>query len=353
MRVLVVDDSAFMRRAITRMIASDPDLEIVGTACNGREAIEQAVLLKPDVITLDIEMPEMDGLTALRLLRVKCPDPKPAVLVCSSLTTDGSHEALRAMRLGAADVIAKDASMFSATIEDMRDDLVRKVKAVGSGRGSLAAAATTRVADRFAVPDPGSLSLIAIGSSTGGPPVLETVLAKVTPDIPFPIVIAQHMPALFTRSLANRLDSACAVTITHATETMPLHPGTVYIIEGGKNGLVRAGISGRMSLRITDEAMGKLYIPSVDLLLDSASSLASRALGIVLTGMGEDGLEGGRTFKQRGGAIIAQDAASCTVYGMPRAIVDAGIADAQITPDDIACLLGVLSSPGAAARRSA
>jgi len=358
MRVLVADDSAFMRRSITRMIESDPALEVIGTARDGREAIDKAVSLHPDVITLDIEMPEVDGLTAMRLIRLKCRDPKPAFLICSSLTTDGSHEALHAMRLGAADVIAKDAGTLGDSRDAMRDDLVRRIKAIGASTVARAAegassAHSTPSGMDFRLADPEQIRLIAIGSSTGGPPVLETILGALRPDLPVPIVIAQHMPPLFTRSLASRLDSLCALSVVHASGDLFPLPGTAYVIEGGKNGLVRAHPGGHLELTVTEDPMDKIYIPSADLLLDSAATLGTGCLGIVLTGMGEDGLAGGRHLREAAGQLIAQQAETCTVYGMPRAIVEAGLADAQLTPVEIAETLSDIREEVAPRRCSA
>ena len=353
MRVMVVDDSAFMRRAIGDMLASDPEIEVIHRARNGKEAVEKAIELAPDLITLDIEMPEMDGLTALRLIRVKAKDPKPAILMCSSLTTAGSHEALKALALGASDVIAKDHSTFSSNIDAMRDDLIAKVKAIGKARQRRALRVRTPAApgSQGAVPPISKLvapmrgaSVIVVGSSTGGPPALEKLLAPLPADLPVPIVVAQHMPALFTKSLAERLDSMSNLSVIQADRTMKLSPGVVHIIVGGKHGRVIKGIGGDLQLRITDQPADARYKPSVDELLASAAeTVRNRAIAVVLTGMGDDGALGAAKLKVEGSTVLAQDEASSVVYGMPRAVADAGSASGEGSPEQLGEFLARLS----------
>lgn len=368
MKVLVVDDSAFMRKAISQMIASDPGFEVVDTARNGKEAVEKAKALAPDLITLDIEMPEMDGLTALRKIRIECPDPRPAVLMCSSLTVEGSHEALKALRLGAADVIAKSHSTFAVDIHDMRDELLGKLRAIGQTR--------QRRASRSAAPGAGmparssaagahlsgaeaalprtidvasrAIELVVIGSSTGGPPVLESLLTRLPADLRPTVVVAQHMPVLFTRSISERLAQQCKVQVIHGDKDMPVMPGCVYIIAGGKHGhLVKApaGSPGaaRFALSIRDEPASEPYKPSANVLFSTAAKLAGKhTLGVMLTGMGEDGKNGAVELRDAGGVTAVQDADTCVVYGMPRAVVEANAAHAMMTPDELGNLLATL-----------
>jgi len=341
-RVLVVDDSAFMRRIISQFIASEPTLEVVDTAKNGQEAVDKAKLLRPDVITLDIEMPIMNGLEALRQIRLNCPDPKPAVIMCSSLTSEGSHEALKAMRLGAADVVAKDSSIATTGLDELKADLIAKILAVGASRPSTTVAPRTATPARtFSIADK-KISLVLIGSSTGGPPVLEAILTKLPADLSVPVVVAQHMPALFTKSLAERLDQHCAVSVVQADQSMPLNAGTVAIIQGGKHGrVVRDG--SRFALQIGDEPKSALYKPSVDELLRSSACAGENALAVVLTGMGEDGAIGGGELHRAGGTLVAQEGSTCVVYGMPRALVTRNLAHAALPPDEIASLIASLS----------
>lgn len=356
LRVLVVDDSAFMRKALVRMIESDPGLKVIGQGCNGEEAVKLAAELKPDVITLDIEMPVMDGLTALGRIMAETPTP---VLMCSSLTTQGSRDALKALRLGALDFIAKDASYVSIHIDAIRDDLITKIKAVGSRKlrptaSGRAVEVNAKVLTGFA---PDRFDLILIGSSTGGPPVLEQILSSLPPDMAAPVVVAQHMPNIFTKSMSERLDSLCAVTVVHGEHGMPLYPGTVYIGQGGKHVHVARTPGGRWSLQIDDEPADALYKPSVDELFRSGARAAGgRCLGVVLTGMGSDGQLGARDIKARGGVILAQDEATSVVYGMPRAVAREGLADASLPPAGIISQLVVLRgapASGSALRTSA
>lgn len=350
-RVLIVDDSAFMRRAIQQMIGGDAELEVVGIATNGQEAIVQAVKLKPDVITLDIEMPVMNGLEAIPKLK-NATTPPPAILVCSSLTSAGSHEALKALRLGASDVIAKDSSNFSLSIEKIKDDLIAKIKAVAVGkRASIKtheAAAKGRI-DRTHTLQRGAFDLLVIGSSTGGPPVLETILSALPADLSVPVVVAQHMPLMFTKSLAERLDEVSAVSVIHGEQGMPLHPGTVYIGQGGKHVRVNKSLGGKLTLEISPEPAAALYKPAVNELYASAAKASgSRCAAVILTGMGDDGAIGAKDLRAKGALILAQDLESCVVYGMPKAVAQAGLADASLPPADIATILATLGTKTAA-----
>lgn len=357
--MLVVDDSLFMRRAISEMISSEPGLEVVAQAKNGQEAVEKAKALLPDVVTLDVEMPVMNGLEALKLIRREARRPgggaPPAVLMCSSLTTEGSHEALAAMRLGAADVIAKDASQFSTTIKEMRDDLVEKIReiAIAARRRAMMPAPRTGVgADEQPTPSLSAtqFDLLVIGSSTGGPPVLETLFAALPAGLPMPIVVAQHMPLMFTKSMAQRLDTQSAVTVAHGEDKMPLLPGTAYILPGGLHGRVVKNALGKMSLDISPEPKTAVYKPSVNELFSSAAKATGRrTLAIMLTGMGDDGKMGARELKAAGAKQLAQNAATCVVYGMPRAVIEEGMGTA-LTPDQIAKALTSLGGAGRAAR---
>ncbi len=372
-RVLVCDDSAFMRKAISQLIASDPQLVVIDTARNGQEAVEKAKKLSPDVITLDIEMPIMNGHQALTAIKRECrdlPEGPPAVLVCSSLTSAGSHDALQALREGAADIIAKDASFFSTNMEAMREDLIRKIKAIGGSRArragprpaigstlarpmnALAAAHQAANLAAAAAMDlrPISLTgrridLIAIGSSTGGPPILETILSNLPPALPCPIVIAQHMPASFTKAMSERLDGMSAISVVHGEHGMPLHPGTAYVIPGGRHGRVRAIGPGPIRLEVSDDPKSAPFKPSVNELLASAARQSGKhCLGIVLTGIGDDGKVGGQELRTCGGTLLAQDPGTSVVYGMPKAAADVG--GISMTPEQIAQSISTLVPAG-------
>jgi len=333
------------------MIDSDPDLEVVDTARNGADGVEKAQRLKPDLVTLDIEMPVMDGLTALpEILKSGA-----AVVMCSSLTTKGSEAALEALSAGAADVIAKDCSFASAEIDQIRDLLVSKLRAIGAARGAQTRGERRGVVSSSTAFELGEsgIDLVLIGSSTGGPPVLEEIISALPPELSVPVVIAQHMPGVFTKSMASRLDDKSAMTVVHADAVMPLLPGCVYVIQGGKHGKIKPAGTGRYSLRITDEPAGALYKPCINELFSSAATVArSRVLACVLTGMGDDGRLGAEQIRGAGGRVIAQEAATCVVYGMPKAVCDAGVAEAMLPPSAIALTIGRLVTRTGGVRRA-
>jgi two-component system chemotaxis response regulator CheB len=349
MRVVVVDDSAFMRRAITQMLASDPDIQVVASARNGREGVDAVKQFKPDVVTMDIEMPEMDGLTALQTIMRDCPTH---VIMLSSLTTEGSHAALRAMSLGAADFLAKDTSQISLSITNIQSELLAKVRALGGSvrhRKPVAVAAPQFALDAVPKLKAASFDVICIGSSTGGPPVLETIIRAVPATLRLPVVIAQHMPAVFTASMSERLHQISAIPVVHVADNMPLERGRVHICPGAKHTHIERIGLGRWKLRVNDEPASAPYRPSVDaLFMSAASAMGSRVLGIVLTGMGNDGFEGGRLLHARGATLIAQNSDSCVVYGMPKGITENALVVASLTPDKIAQTIASLAeSPGA------
>ena len=339
MRVLVVDDSAFMRKAITQMLRSDPRIEVVGVARNGREALDAVRTHEPDVVTLDVEMPEMDGLTALRLIKR---ESRARVIMLSSLTTEGSHAALRAMNIGADDVMAKDTSQVSLSITRIQDELVARVRALASAPHGMRHARRPADAPDTAPPvfDASMFDLICIGSSTGGPPVLETLARALPPTLRTPVVIAQHMPAVFTASMAERLDGMCALPVRHVDDGMPVDRSTVYVAPGGRHTHIRRVGFRAWRFGVTDQPRDALYRPSVDALLGSAAeTVGARTLAVILTGMGADGFEGAKRLHALGGHIIAQSAETCVVYGMPKAVTENGLAGASLDPPRIGAVL--------------
>ncbi len=344
-RVIIADDSAFMRNALRRMLEMDPAFKVVGTGKNGQEAIDLCRQLHPDVLTLDVEMPVMDGLTALKKIMSDITAP-PAVLMCSSLTSAGSHEALAALRLGAADVIAKEGSTFSLNVDAMRDDLLAKIKAIALSRrhrGSAVPPGGRPVSPATFKLDPRELDLVVVGSSTGGPPVLETLVTALPAELHVPVVIAQHMPLMFTKSLAERLNGVASVRVFHGEHAMRVEPGTVTIAPGGSHTRIRGG-PGRFSLEIGPEPTSALYKPSVNELFTSAAKCsAARTLGFVCTGMGDDGMLGSRDMKLAGARVIAQDMPSCVVYGMPKAVAQAGLAAASMNPEEMARVMSQIA----------
>ncbi len=352
MRVVVVDDSAFMRRAIRQMLESAGDIEVAGTASNGKEGLALVQQLRPDVVTLDIEMPEMDGLTALSRIMRDCPT---RVLMLSSLTTEGSRAALRALALGAADVLAKDTSQISLSITNIQEDLIARVRALGSRRRTARPPGPPGPAAGAGIPTqaapvfrPGQFDVICIGSSTGGPPVLETILTALPATLNIPIVVAQHMPAIFTASLAQRLATMCRLRVLHATDRMPLERRTIYISPGGMHTHIKKVGLARWELAVSHEPAAAVYRPSVDALLASAAiAMGPRALGVVLTGMGNDGFEGGSQLHARGGVVLGQNEETCVVYGMPKALTENAIVAASLPPEKIAQSLITLAAAAA------
>lgn len=356
MRVLIVDDSAFMRKVLSSIVGSIPGAVIVGTAYDGRDGLSKIKTLRPDIVTLDIEMPNLDGMGVLQELRLLPAAERPSVLICSTLTSAGSHAALKALRLGASDVILKDPHSLGAGGEAAKGELTGKIKALYESKHRRPATPSLRtpVAQAGAHTGPPraidlagrAFEVILIGSSTGGPPVLEQILMALPADLPMPVVVAQHMPRMFTKSMSERLDEECALSVVHAEHEMPLLPGSVYITPGGMHSRLKPNPQGRATLIVSEEPKGALYKPSVDELLASGAALGPRALGIVLTGMGADGAIGAKAMHVNKGIVIAQDAESCVVYGMPRAVVEAGAASAQLTPAQICAAVRQLAPSG-------
>lgn len=333
-RVLAVDDSAFMRLAITRTLSADTSIHVVGVGRNGRDAVELNQTLKPDVITLDVEMPELDGLAALeQIMRTR---PTRVVMI-SSLTSNGSDAAIRALSLGAADAIPKDDLSTPGFLVGKIRDLV------GVPRGRARAPASTAVAKL----SPGSCDVVCIGSSTGGPAVLEKILRTIPRGFKPAILVAQHMPAMFTASMSKRLGEVCQVPVVHVETVAPIAPGTIYIASGGRNMHIRAAGARRTEVHMSDEPKDALYRPSADALIGSAAeTYGDRAAAIILSGIGADGLVGSQLLHQKGGVILAQEESTCVVYGMPKAVTQCGIATPQSPEQIIAALAGLHGATG-------
>lgn len=362
-KVLVVDDSGFFRRRVSEILSADPTIQVVGTATNGKEAIDQALSLKPDVITMDYEMPTMDGITAVRHIMQRCPTP---VLMFSSLTHEGARVTLDALDAGAVDYLPKNFEDISRNPDKVKQMLCEKVHTISrsnrrfsSYASSLPAVSTTSsspvsslgstrapsaLPTRAAAPAPApaanlspapkrkAYKLLAIGTSTGGPVALQRVLTQLPAGFPAPIVLVQHMPAAFTKAFAERLDKLCKISVKEAEDGDMLRPGLALLAPGGKQMMV----DGRGMVKILpgDERLN--YKPCVDITFGSAAkSYGDKVLAVVLTGMGADGREGARLLKQGGSQVWAQDEASCVIYGMPMAIVKANLADAVYGLDDI------------------
>lgn len=339
-RVLVVDDSSFFRRRVTEMLNADPRIEVIGTAADGAEAIKQVEALKPDVVTMDIEMPVMDGITAVRHIMRKMPLP---ILMFSSLTTDGAKATLDALDAGAADFLPKKFEDISNDRDEARRILCARVRLIGA-RGLTPATTASAVNKPAAVPSSvalgkrprkGNYDLVAIGTSTGGPVALQDVLTKLPANFPKPIILIQHMPGSFTPAFAQRLDSLCQIQIKEAADGDQLKPGLALLAPGGKQ-MELESRGGNVVVRIKEAQPGQTYKPSVDLGFSSAAKIfPGKVLSIILTGMGADGREGARELKQGGSTLWSQDAESCVVYGMPAAVAEAGLSDCVLPLSEI------------------
>ncbi len=312
-RVLVVDDSAFMRNALSRVICSDPRFIVVGTACDGREGVEKALELQPDVITLDVEMPVQGGLASLRELAAKS---SAAVIMVSSATEAGAKTTLEALSLGAIDFIPKTRGTSLLHEKLLAAASVRRARL----RGGVHQQVQNGQAETIALPKGFAAKAVVIGSSTGGPQALAELFMNLVPPLPVPVFIAQHMPRPFTAALAGRLQDQSGHSVVEAADGDPIVNGVVYIGPGGLQ--MRAG-EGVVSVR--RDAGESIYQPSVDVLAASVQETYNgSALGIMLTGLGRDGAREFTRLKKTGGWTIAQDAPSCTVFGMPKALIDAG-----------------------------
>ena len=338
-RAVVVDDSAFMRKSLSLMMEGSGEIEIVGMARDGLEGIEMVKKKMPDIVTMDIEMPKMDGITALQKIMKECPTP---VLMVSSLTTDGAKETLRAMEYGAIDFIPKEMSYVSVNIGKIKDDLIEKVKTIVRQKSlslrlerirSLGVRKTESNNSRSipvsleALPNIGYRA-VGLGISTGGPLSLQKVVPKITAKLSVPLFIVQHMPPKFTKSLAERLNSLSEVEVREAEDGEIVKSGVVYIAPGGLHMVVEKTTANQVKIVITDKPVESLHHPSVDVMINSLLKVYGKyTLGVIMTGMGHDGAGAIKELKLLGGYSIAQDEESCVVYGMPKAIVDAGFAD--------------------------
>lgn len=335
--VLIVDDSVFFRRALRELISADERLTVIGEAANGREAILKACQLKPDIITMDVEMPIMDGISAVREIMNRCPTP---IMMLSSLTKAGAVATFEALDAGAVDFYPKNSGDAQEVLSDSARLLTTRLRllaarkqrqaivAESAARGSSTTIATSpHHAERGVI---GRRGLVVIGSSTGGPAALQTVLQEIPADFPVPIVIAQHMPASFTGPFASRLHGSLALNVVEAKEGMPLVAGTAYIIPGGKHGQI-LNRSGALVFSEREPAAGENFRPSVNFLFQSAAqAVGSDVLAVVLTGMGDDGTEGARAIRAASGHVWAQDQASSVIYGMPAAVAKAGLTEAVL-----------------------
>ncbi len=367
-RVLVVDDSAFFRQRISEILSKNSNIEVIGTAKDGLDAIEKNSSLKPDVITMDVEMPKLNGIDAVRHIMRECPTQ---VLMVSSLTHEGAQITLQAMEAGAVDYLTKDMRAWMTKSDSLNEDLIGRIIALGrskyfvkssflsaprkshnEGRESTSRVfkldsggdAATAVNESAAIklrntrPSvPRGCKLIIIGSSTGGPAALQEILTKLPATFPYPILLVQHMPNTFTAVFAERLNQQCAIEIKHAESGDKLQPGRALLAPGG----LQMMLDSRGSVQILEGDTSLTYKPSIDVTFASAAKLfGAKTLGIILTGMGADGRDGAKLLKSAGATIWGQSERTCTIYGMPQAAAKAGVVDSVVDLNDFSKCLG-------------
>ena len=334
-RVLIVDDSLVAREMLAQILATDDCIEVVGMARDGSEAVDAVANLKPDLITMDIHMPRMDGLVATE--RIMAYTPTPILVVSSSVHGEGIGRAFDALEMGALEVIKKPEPRDWADLERIGQEIIKRVRVLSQVRvithirGRRPRVSTMEV-PRGDLPSASTRSIVAIGSSTGGPSALLAILGRLQPTFPVPIVIAQHIAEGFVPGLASWLDSGCQIPVKLAVDGRDAHPGTAYLASTGSNLVMDGSVT-----RFEEPLTGELYVPSADTLFHSvARCYRSRAVGVILTGMGSDGAQGLKAMSENGAATIAQDEESSTVFGMPKAAVENGAVQRVVAIHEIA-----------------
>lgn len=328
-RLLVVDDSVFMRKLLSDLFASEADFTVIDTARNGKEAVDKVKKLKPDLVTMDVEMPIMDGIKALELIMKECPTP---VVMISSLTQAGAAATLQALELGAVDFVAKTAGPISS-VSGIKSEILSKCRAaVRANVIQLTKARATSTVSLLqkTYPTPAGLQderIVAIGTSTGGPRALQEVITKLPGNIPCGVLIVQHMPPGFTKSLADRLNSLSSVTVKEAEHNDVIRPGLVLIAPGDYHMLIeREG--GKAVVKLNQNPSIGGHRPAVDPMMESVARVfGSKAIGVILTGMGHDGAKGIQAIKKQNGQTIAEDQSTAVVYGMPKSAIEMGVVD--------------------------
>jgi two-component system chemotaxis response regulator CheB len=333
--VLIVDDSAFARLVIAKNLGADPDIEILGTAKDGLDALEKIKIMKPDVVTLDVEMPKLDGISAMERIMAECPVP---VVMLSALTAQGAEVTIKALEAGALDFFLKPSLINPTGDEELNSELIQKIKDVSkvdiSSFHSRVKNILASINQRTIVPREGRTPLrgklnnmVIIGSSTGGPRALYEVIPNIPPDLPAAVLVVQHMPPKFTRSIAERLDELSQITVKEADAGDVLTAGQAYVAPGGFHMTIKA--SGHISLNQERPRNG--VRPAIDVTMESAVQVyGSRCIGVILTGMGCDGTQGAAMIKSGGGRVIAEHESTCVIYGMPRSVIEAGFYDVVV-----------------------
>lgn len=350
-KVLIVDDSAVIRKVLGDLMREDPEIEVVGTASNGKIALAQLEQLKPDVVTLDVEMPEMNGLETVKAMRGS--GATLPIIMCSSLTATGASTTLDALALGASDYVTKPSSHGINTREVVGEDLLRKIKGLAKSSSASARAEPSAASPRAAVIAGSAVEAIAVGVSTGGPNALMEIFPKIPAGLPAPIFVVQHMPPLFTKLLAERLREVSKLPVFEAQDGQDVLPGCAYLAPGGFHMEVKRVI-GRTSIVLTENPPENSCRPAVDVLFRSIAHVyGAKVLAVMLTGMGQDGLLGCQAIKARGGTIVAQDKGTSAVWGMPGAVVDAGLTSAVLPLAQVAAALSTAALSSASAEQRA
>jgi two-component system chemotaxis response regulator CheB len=326
-RTVIVDDSAFVRKVVRDMLSSSPQIDVVGMARNGEDALEMVEQLNPDVVTCDLIMPELDGVGFVRRQMSRKPIP---ILLLTASPQDAAR-VLEALELGAVDFIQKPTALASDDLLLMREELIQKVKEAALAPLSIPASLPLPIAptvpSRVAV----NVDIVVIGVSTGGPQALRYLLPQFPADFPVPMVIVLHMPVGYTAAFAEKLAELSLLTVREASDGCPVRPGVALLAPAGRHLMFKRNADGEVVVRLSLQPMDKPHRPSVDVLFESAAeTYHGRVLGVVMTGMGDDGKLGAACVKAEGGTILTQDEASCVIYGMPRSVVEAGLSDGAV-----------------------
>ncbi len=327
-RVLTIDDSAYMRKVITEMLQRDPRIQVVGTAWDGKDALEKTAELHPDVVTLDMYMPDMDGLGYIQEQMKR--RPVPIVLVTAA--GQDQEQVVAAMEIGAVDFVMKPTSRATEQIYSLADDLLEKVITAAEARAEMLIPTTTAPQPESLIepsrPSSGAIQAIVMGISTGGPQALRVVLPGLPKDLPAPIAIVLHMPAGYTGPFAHRLNELSEIEVLEAVEGLEMQPGRAILAQAGKHMTFQREQNGIVSIHLSLQPDHYIHRPSVDVLFQSAAEVyGEHTLGVVMTGMGDDGTLGAAWIKTQGGLIFTEAEESCVVYGMPRSVVEAGLSD--------------------------
>lgn len=332
-RVLVVDDSAYVRKVVTQMLGRSPFIEVIGTARDGREALEMTAELNPDVITCDLNMPEMDGVTFVREQMAR----SPVAIIIISIAAGAGEQVLAALDAGAVDFVQKPTALATERLMDMAEELVDKVKAAAMApRRAVVRSVVEPAVPALRTSGRRPYDIVVLGVSTGGPQALKIIIPQLPAEFPVPVAMVLHMPVGYTEMYAQKLNEMSALRVVEAGEGQPVEPGTVFLAPAGRHLSVRRE-EGKVRTHLDVRPLDTPHRPSVDALFQSAAEVyGDRVLGVVMTGMGSDGREGAAWIKARGGGILTEAEESCIVYGMPRAVVEAGLSDAAIPLERIA-----------------